>query len=67
MNNDITKIIFSDDSYIVVEYNNLPYENEYINYMPTKLNYYDSSENLIAIEEIQYQNESIIGLNNTNF
>ena len=66
MNNDITKIIFTDKSYIEVEYNNLPYENEYINYMPTKLNYYDSIGRIIAIEEISYQNESIIGLNNTN-
>jgi hypothetical protein len=66
MNNDITKIIFTDNSYIEVEYNNLPYENEYINYMPTKLNYYDSTGKIIAIEEISYQNESIIGLNNTN-
>jgi hypothetical protein len=66
MNNDITKIIYEDGSYIEVEYNNLPYENEYINYMPTKLNYYDTTGRIIAIEEISYQNESIIGLNNTN-
>jgi seryl-tRNA synthetase len=67
MNNDIVKITFSDDSYIEVEYNNLPYENEYINYMPSKLNYYDSNQNLIAMEGISYQNESIIGTFNKNF
>jgi len=67
MNNDITKIIFSDNSYIKVDYNNLPYKNEYINYMPSKLNYYDASDKLIAIEELDYQNESIIGFSNKNF
>jgi hypothetical protein len=67
MNKDIVKIIFTDKYYIEVEYSNLPYENEYINYMPTKINYYDNAGNLIAIEEIKYQNESIIGLNNKNF
>ena len=67
MNNDIVKIIFKDNSYIEVEYNNLPYENEYINYMPTKLNYYDPTGNLIAIESIAYKNESIIQASNQNF
>jgi len=66
-NNDIVKIVYDDDSYIEVEYNNLPYENEYINYMPTKLNYYDPTGNLIAIESIAYKNESIIQASNQNF
>jgi len=66
MNNDMSKIIFEDKSYIEVDYNNLPYENEYINFMPSKLNYFDASGNLIAIEEINYKNESIIGFSNRN-
>lgn len=66
-NNDIVKIYFTDNSLIEVEYINLPWENEYINYMPSRLNYYDENKNLIAIEKIDYKNESIFGFSNKNF
>ena len=66
-NNDIIKIIFKDGSLVLVEYINLPYENEYINYMPSRISYYNKSGKILAVDEIGYRNESIIKTLNKTF
>jgi len=65
-NNDIYKIIFENDYYITIDYINFTYLDEYVNYFPSKINYY-YKDNLLAIEEIGVKNDTIISFSNSNF
>jgi len=65
-NNDIYRIEFENGYYITIDYINFTYLDEYVNYFPSKINYY-YKDNLLAIDEINVKNDSIISFSNSNF
>jgi len=65
-NNDIYRIEFENGYYMTIDYINFNYLDEYVNYFPSKINYY-YKDNLLAIDEINVKNDSIISFSNSNF
>jgi len=66
-NNDITRIDYENGYFITVDYINFAEGEEYLNFFPSKINYYDNNERLLAQEEIRLSNDSISFLSNSNF
>lgn len=63
-NNDIYKIEYTNGFYMEIDYVNLTYSDSYENYFPSKITYYDDSDEILAIDKIDIKDNSIIGTSN---
>jgi hypothetical protein len=62
-NNDIIEIIFKNNFRITIDYINFTYSDTYENYFPSKINYFNDSDILLSIEELNTLNNSLSSLN----
>jgi hypothetical protein len=64
MNNDIIRIDFDNGYRIETDYVNLVFSDQYENYFPSKITYFDNNDVIVAIEKINIKDNSIIGVEN---